>query len=52
MVATILLVLVVLWRHGIATSTMLGGSIHVLLVLAAMLVIFNLGRLALGLRVL
>ena len=52
MLATILVVLVMLWLLGIATATTLGGSIHVLLVLAAMLVIFNLVRLALGLRVL
>ena len=52
MLATILVVLVMLWLLGIATSTMLGGSIHALLVLAAMLVIFNLARLVFGLRVL
>ena len=52
MLATILVILVMLWLLGVATSTMLGGLIHVLLVLAAMLVIFNLGRLAFGLRVL
>lgn len=52
MLAAILVVFVTLWLLGIATSTTLGGSIHVLLVLAAMLVIFNVVRLRLGRRVL
>ena len=52
MLATILVILVTLWLLGVATSTTLGGSIHVLPVLAAMLVIFNLVRLVFGLRVL
>ena len=52
MFATILVVLVMLWLLGIATSITLGGALHALLLLAAVLVIVNITRFLAGLRVL
>ena len=52
MLTSIMVSLFILWLLGIATSTTLGGSIHVLLALAAMIVIFNLVRVGAGHRVL
>jgi hypothetical protein len=52
MFATILVVLVMLWLLGIATSITLGGALHALLFLAALLVIVNITRFLAGLRVL
>lgn len=49
MLYTIAVVLLVLWALGLATSYTLGGFLHILLVLAVIMVIFNLisGRRAL-----
>jgi hypothetical protein len=44
MLWTIVVVLVVLWALGLATSYTLGGVIHVLLVLAVIAVAFQLFR--------
>lgn len=49
MLWTILVVLLVLWLLGLATSTTLGGAIHVLLVVAVIILIV---RLASGRRLL
>jgi hypothetical protein len=49
MLWTILVVLLVLWLLGLATSTTLGGAIHVLLVAAVVILIV---RLASGRRLL
>ncbi|MEO6804344.1 MAG: lmo0937 family membrane protein [Granulicella sp.] len=49
MLWTITIILVVLWLVGLVTSYTLGGWIHILLVLAIIVLIFNLlsGRRAL-----
>ena len=49
MLWTITIVLVILWLVGLVSSYTLGGWIHILLVLAIILIIFNLlsGRRAL-----
>jgi hypothetical protein len=52
MFAVILIALLMLWLLGIATSITLGGALHALLLLAALLVVINIARLVLGLRVL
>lgn len=41
MLATIALVLVVLWLLGMVTSTTIGGLIHVLLVVAIVIVLLR-----------
>lgn len=41
MLWTIFVVLMVLWVLGIATSSMLGGFIHILLVLALVTLVFR-----------
>ena len=41
MISTILIVLLVLWVLGLATSTTLGGLIHVLLVIAIIVVLLR-----------
>ena len=49
MLYTIAVVLLILWLLGLVTSYTLGGFIHVLLVIALIMVVFNLvsGRRAL-----
>jgi Family of unknown function (DUF5670) len=42
MLGTILLVLLVLWLLGMVSSYTMGGFIHVLLVVAVIILIFNL----------
>lgn len=42
MLWTILLILLILWAAGLATSYTLGGFIHILLVIALILIILNL----------
>jgi hypothetical protein len=42
MLWTIALILLVLWALGLATSTSMGGLIHILLVVAVVMVLFNL----------
>jgi hypothetical protein len=42
MLYTIAVVLVILWLLGLATSYTLGGFVHVLLVVAVILILFNL----------
>ncbi len=42
MLMTIAIVLIVLWALGLVTSTLLGGFIHVLLVLAIIVVLVKL----------
>jgi Family of unknown function (DUF5670) len=42
MLWTIIVVLFVLWALGLATSYTLGGFIHVLLVLAVIVLLYNL----------
>jgi len=42
MLWTILVILCVLWLLGVATSTTLGGFIHILLILALAIFIINL----------
>ena len=42
MLWTITIVLVILWAVGLVTSYTLGGWIHILLVLAVVVLIFNL----------
>lgn len=42
MLYTILVVLLVLWLLGLVTSTSMGGLIHILLVVAVVLLIFDL----------
>lgn len=42
MIWTILAVVLVLWLLGMVTSTTMGGVLHVLLVVAAIIVIFRL----------
>lgn len=42
MLQTILIVLVVLWLLGMVTSYTMGGFLHVLLVIAAIILIFRL----------
>jgi hypothetical protein len=42
MLYTIALILIVLWVLGFATSYTLGGFIHVLLVIAVIMIIFQL----------
>jgi hypothetical protein len=44
MLWTIVLILLVLWLLGLVSSYTLGGLIHVLLVIAIVIVIVNLGR--------
>lgn len=44
MLWTIVMILVVLWLLGMATSTTLGGLVHLLLVVALVVVILNLIR--------
>jgi hypothetical protein len=39
MLSTIAIVLIVLWLLGVASSTMIGGLIHVLLVVAIVMVL-------------
>jgi hypothetical protein len=49
MLWTVTIILVVLWLVGLVSGTLLGGWIHLLLVLAVIVLIFNLlsGRRAL-----
>jgi hypothetical protein len=49
MLYTIAVILLILWVLGLATSYTLGGLIHILLVIAIVMVVFNLisGRRAL-----
>ena len=42
MLYTIAVVLLLLWLLGFVTSTTLGGLIHVLLVIAVIMIVFNL----------
>lgn len=42
MLETVIVVLVILWLLGLVTSTTMGGFIHVLLVVAAMVLVFRL----------
>lgn len=42
MLWTIAVILLVLWLLGLMTSTTVGGLIHVLLVVAVVMVLFNL----------
>jgi hypothetical protein len=42
MLYTFAVVLLVLWLLGLVTSTMLGGFIHILLVVAVVMVLVNL----------
>lgn len=42
MLYTIIMILVVLWLLGLVTSYTMGGLIHVLLVIALVIFIFNL----------
>ncbi len=42
MLMTIAIVLIVLWALGLVTSTLAGGFIHVLLVIAVIMVILKL----------
>jgi len=42
MLYTIAVVLVILWLLGLATSYTLGGFVHVLLVVAVIMILFNL----------
>ena len=42
MLYTIALVLLVLWLLGLVTSYTLGGFVHILLVVAIIMVVFNL----------
>ena len=44
MLYTIALILIVLWVIGFATSYTLGGVIHILLVIAVIMIIFQLVR--------
>lgn len=44
MLYTIVAILIVLWMLGLATSTTLGGLIHLLLVLALIVFVVNLLR--------
>jgi len=50
MLATIAIVLIVLWLVGMVSSTTIGGLIHVLLVIAIVIVLLRViqGRRALG----
>jgi hypothetical protein len=41
MLYTIALVLIILWLLGLVTSYTMGGAIHVLLVIALVMVLFN-----------
>jgi Family of unknown function (DUF5670) len=41
MLYTIALVLIILWLLGLVTSYTMGGAIHVLLVVALVMVLFN-----------
>jgi len=42
MLYTIAVVLVILWLLGLVTSYTLGGFVHILLVLAIIMIVFNL----------
>lgn len=42
MLWTIFVILVVLWLLGLVTGTTLGGLVHVLLVIAVIVLVFNL----------
>ena len=42
MLWTIVVILMVLWLLGLVTSTSMGGLIHILLVVAVVMVLFNL----------
>jgi len=42
MLMTIAVILVILWALGFVTSTLLGGFIHILLVLAIIMIIMRL----------
>jgi Family of unknown function (DUF5670) len=44
MVWTIFVILLVLWLLGVVSSYTFGGFIHILLLLALVTLIFNLGR--------
>ena len=44
MLYTIALILIVLWVIGFATSYTMGGVIHILLVIAVIMIIFQLVR--------
>lgn len=44
MLYTVIAVLIVLWLVGLATSTTLGGLIHLLLVIALIIFVVNLLR--------
>jgi isoprenylcysteine carboxyl methyltransferase (ICMT) family protein YpbQ len=41
MLYTIAVVLVILWLLGMVTSTTMGGFVHVLLAIAAIVILFN-----------
>jgi hypothetical protein len=41
MLYTIALVLVILWLLGLATSYTMGGLLHILLVVAIIMIVFN-----------
>jgi hypothetical protein len=42
MIYTIALILIILWLLGLVTSYTMGGLIHILVVIAIIIVIFNL----------
>lgn len=42
MLYTVIMILIVLWLLGLATSYTMGGLIHVLLVIALVVFVFNL----------
>jgi hypothetical protein len=42
MLYTVAVVLLILWLLGLVTSTTLGGLVHVLLVIALVMIVFNL----------
>lgn len=44
MLYTIIAILIILWLAGLATSTTLGGLIHLLLVIALIIFVVNLLR--------
>lgn len=42
MLRTVLILLVVLWLVGVVTSYTMGGLVHILLVIALVILVFNL----------
>ncbi len=44
MLWTIAIIFILLWALGLATSTMLGGYVHLLVVLAVVLLLFRIIR--------